>query len=95
MKVKDLQEARLAQTTQYEIVAEFLEAGLLSMGDPYEHFSGLADNLDTEGGLNKAIAYIQRWNVAVEFVKQHTPDTILGPISKSELDEWIQTWRDT
>ena len=95
MKVNDLHEARLARSNQFEIVAEFLENGLECFGDPYEHFLGLADNLDIKGGLNKAVEYIQRWNVAAEFVKQHKPDTHTKPVSKAELEDWIQTWRDS
>lgn len=95
MKVNDLQEARQAQSAQYEIVADFLDSGLGCIGDPREHFLGLADNLDPEGGLNKAIAYIQRWNIAAEFVVRHRPTATTKPVSKPELEDWIQTWRDS
>jgi len=95
VKVKDLQEARQAQSAQYEIIAEFLARGLTCLGDPYEKFLGLADNINPEGGLNKAVNYIQRWNIAAEFVKQYKPNAATKPVSKTELEDWVETWKDS
>lgn len=94
MKVKELQEARLAQSNQFKVVAEFLADGLECMGDPQEHFIGLADDIDPEGGLNKAIAYIQKWNIAAQFVNKYDSSANTRPVDKKELEEWIQIWRN-
>ena len=94
MKVKDLQEARLAKQPQFEVVAEFLADGLECMGDPFETFRELADNIDPEGGLNKAINYVQKWNACAEFINKYDPSANTSLVNRQELEEWIRQWKD-
>ena len=91
MKIKELQEARLVPSEQNQIVADFLADGLDCLGDPFEEFNNILG--DHNGGLNDAVAYVLRWNIAAEFVNKHS-DANVRPISKHELEDWVKETKE-
>ena len=96
MKVKDLQESRLAPTNQNDVIAKWLAKGLRDgrNAGPHKLFINTALNIEPEGGLNNAVKAIQEWNVVARFIHEHSDQTPIMIVSPRELNKWIEEFKD-